>query len=44
MNKVDIDPTVAGPETEPFEFFIGEKWTLPEISFREKLQRGLLNR
>lgn len=44
MNTVDIDPTVASPDTEPFEFFVGRKWTLPEISFREKMQRGLLNR
>jgi hypothetical protein len=42
MNKVDIDAVIAGPETEPFDIFLGRQWTLPAVPFRHKLKRGVL--
>jgi hypothetical protein len=44
MNTVDVDPTIASPTTEPFDEFLGKRWTLPPIPLRDRLSRGLLGR
>jgi hypothetical protein len=44
MNTIDVDPSVASPATEPFELFLGKRWTLPPIPFRDQVRRGLINR
>lgn len=43
MNKVDIDPTIGSPATEPFDIFLGKEWTLPSIALGEQMRRGLLS-